>query len=150
MTEYKTSERQLQFLAKLKPFWKIHCVRNISDEVVFKDGLCDAHTHGLIEYIGIELQITLDLEPAVTAAILNKVASLAILNSWNLHDNDRLKGLFPKDYEIEFFETTDYFGEPVLRLVLPDAKNNIGLDAEEPFNLQRENPYITGPEIEER
>lgn len=115
-----------------KPTWMIHYVLPTEhDEEAAFDFYANIHTHGLNEYGHRELCIPLNLGAETAVGLLNSLG-MRIANgekfNEGIHD-DILAG----DYKVKVMS---FLGDPTLYLILPDAKNNIGDEADTPYCLQ--------------
>ena len=116
--------------------WDIHIV--LSD----RPGMCDAHTHGLDKYGSKEIQFVIFGPPEVIGGLLNEVGE-AISKGLKLHDGMFLYGFCDDGAKLKVYETVDCFGEPIYRLIMPDAEFKYPEDSnEEPYCWQYESPYV--------
>ena len=143
MSIHKTSKEEIQALDLIDDKFMIHCVINVEGDAPFDETkfLRDAHTHGLADLIGTELQITLAADPKLVSYLINTIAALAYKNEWDLSDGDILKEVIQNNFDLKLFETTDCEGKPIMRILLPDPENKFGKEAEAPYCYQLEDPY---------
>lgn len=108
-----------------------------------KEGLIDAHTHGLDSFGSLELQFVLPFPEEHIGAILNEVGEL-VSEGFELCDGmelDQLDCLIPPA-KILVKKTKDAFGEDIFRLILPDGEYKYPEESKEwPYYLQYEDPY---------
>lgn len=119
--------------------WMIH---NVFDDISFKDGRMDHHSHGLDTLFDKELQITIAINPSVAGYIIN---TLGILGTTGvvLKDGDTVVGLFEDpDMKVDIKDAVDCDGNPILRIYLPDENNNTLNSTVYPYSEQAENPYL--------
>lgn len=135
------------------PDWIIHYVNDgrcgncgkVLENQAFLPGMCDAHTHGLDKY-GFELQFVLDCPPDFIGYILNEVAR-RIKEGLVLHNGDLIEGVFSGNAMLKVFETKDFAGKKIFRLVIPDREFKFPEESSVyPYNMQYENPYRSGKE----
>lgn len=118
--------------------WSIHLVSGKG----LKEGMIDAHTHGLKNYGSYELQCVLNFSPKFVGYILNAVGEL-IQGGRVFHDKDEIEGLFRNDAKLLVYRTKDSCGEDILRLIVPDSEFKYPDESEEfPYNKQFEDPYL--------
>lgn len=126
----------------MKPTWDIHLITNSEEETAFMAGMCDAHTHGLDKYGSLEIQFVLAYPTPMIGHILNEIGA-RVANGERLSDGSLLKGICDDEAELKVYETTDVFGEPILRIIMPDGEFKYPEESTEyPYNMQYENPYI--------
>ena len=119
--------------------WKIHFVL---EENVFKNGMCDAHTHGLDKYGHKELQFVLLYPIDDIGFILNTVGGW-IADGRVLKDGDMIEGLTTDGAKLLVYETKDKFGDSVLRLIMPDGEFRYPEESTEyPYSEQYNSPYL--------
>lgn len=117
--------------------WMIHIV---SDNTL-KDGMVDAHTHGLDKYDSLELQFVICCENSAIAYLLNAVGDM-VRNGMQLEDGQLIEGVCYDGAKLKVFKTKDDFGEDIFRIILPDGQFRFPEDSDEwPYNLQYESPY---------
>ena len=139
--EYRITEKEMKELPAKNP-WQIHMVIDKDDQHQLKQHRTDAHTHGLALYLGTELQFTLRLQPGLVGYIINTIGRICMNYHYSFRNGDRLYGIFEnKDLYVEFHDATDSYGEPILRICVPDDKLKLGKDAEYPYSEQDTDPY---------
>lgn len=124
--------------------WGIHLVfdKDEDKEPNFHNAMCDAHTHGLNKYGSLELQFVLTYPPSAIGYILNTVAE-SIRDGLELEDGDMLTGICDDNAALKVFKTTDYYGDPIFRLVMPDGDMKYPEESSEyPYNMQYRSPYL--------
>lgn len=127
---------------KNKIDWVYHYVANGvecaicgKEEDCFPCGICDAHTHGMNKYGHLEFQVIIDGGPKETGRLLNTMG-LRVQNGECFKSGDEIEGLY-LDCNVQLREMPDVSGKPVLRLVIPDAKNKLPEEgADYPYCLQ--------------
>lgn len=130
--------------------WEIHVVVNTACDVCgsnrkeLRDGMCDAHTHGLKKYCGREIQLVINCGLAGIGYILNSVGEM-IRDGLKLEDGVVFTSdKFQDEVRIKVFETTDVQGDPIYRLILPDPEYRFPEESSEyPYNKQYCSPYLT-------
>lgn len=101
----------------------------------FPPGICDAHTHGMDKYGHPEFQVIIDGGPQETGRLLNTMG-LRVQSGERFKSGDEIEGLY-LDCNVQLREMPDANGKPVLRLVIPDAKNRLPEEgADYPYCLQ--------------
>ena len=136
---YKVCESEL--MSARNEFGKPKWVINIVNDDSFKAGRCDAHTHGLDDVLGYELQFTLHLNPKIIGYILNSLGYLAV-NGRKFAPGDTLNGLFENpELSVRFIEAEDIEGSSILRVLVGDKNNKCDETAEYPYNEQVLSPY---------
>lgn len=119
--------------------WKIHYVK---DETL-RDGMCDAHTHGLDAFGSLEIQFVLDYPTEAIAYLLNEVGE-AIRRGLILEDGIEIEGLCDDGAIIKVYETVDDLGDAIFRLIMPDKEFRYPEDSDEyPYNMQYDSPYLS-------
>ena len=128
--------------------WIIHAVLNGHDECdnvqddAFIDGMCDYHTHGLDKYGSLELQFVLAYPPDYVGWIFNELG-LKIKNGLKLKEGMTFSEFTSDEAEIKIYKTTDCFGKPIFRLIMPDGDLKYPESSDEyPYNLQYDSPYL--------
>lgn len=122
-----------------KPSWIIHYV---CDSDSFKEHRADVHTHGLENICGYELQITLLLPPKLVAYVINTVGSL-IASHIDINPDDYIYGLFDDEtMPLKLEENFDCDGKTIMRILMPDQHRKFGINAEYPYNMQSDDPYL--------
>ena len=117
--------------------WEIHLVKDDG----MKEGMCDAHTHGLNEFGSLEIQFVLSYPANMIGYILNEVGT-RIKNGLVLEDGMLIEGVCDDEAKLKAYKTQDCFGEEIYRLIMPDGKFKYPEDSKEwPYNLQYESPY---------
>ena len=125
--------------------WDIHLVSDeyANNEQTFRNAMCDAHTHGLGKYGSLEIQFILAYPSNAIGYLLNTVAE-SIQNGLKLEDGNMKKGICDDDAALKVFKTTDCYGEPIFRLVMPDGDMKYPEESNEyPYNMQYDSPYLT-------
>lgn len=109
----------------------------------FKEGMCDAHTHGMDRKGFVELQMVLFFPMGYIGYILNTVAKKIINGEVAEKDGAIVKGLFPDGADVRLDRHKDHYGKEIYRIIIPDGRNRMPEDSDEfPYNMQREDPYI--------
>ena len=124
--------------------WDIHLVsdKGKNKDCSFHNAMCDAHTHGLDQYGSLEIQFVLEYPPAAIGYILNAIAE-SIKEGLRLEDGDYITGICDDDAALKVYKTTDCFGYPIFRLIMPDAEMKYPEESTEyPYNMQYSSPYL--------
>lgn len=121
--------------------WIVHYVGNgvPCDECgkvedCFPEYICDAHTHGMNKYGHLEFQVVIAYGLQETGRLLNEMG-FKVMCGERFKDGDRISGLY-LDCDIIIKQTFDYYGKPILRLVIPDKENRLPTDSMPPFSYQ--------------
>lgn len=111
------------------PTWIIHAVP--------KDGKLVFHTHGLIEYDSLELELNLPLNQSQAMKFIN-IVGLGIANGLNLKDGDFDSTLFSCQTAFKEVDGIHGDGERNLRIIFPDTNYTFPWEegCQEPYKSQ--------------
>jgi len=113
----------------------------VCDEDSFNEHRIDAHTHGLTDICGYEIQTTLRSPVKINGYILNTIGMLLSRNV-PFNPGDYVYGLFQNPLmPVKLDENFDWDNTTILRILIPDPHGNFGSKAEYPYNTQSDNPY---------
>ena len=120
--------------------WIIHYVNNHDCELCgkmdfpFLPYICDAHTHGLVNYGHLEFQVVLDVGPNLIGFLLNAMGC-RVQNGESFKDGDIITGIVSGPLRLKEVSSN---GERVLRIMLPDEQMRFPGEADcmAPYNLQ--------------
>lgn len=125
--------------------WIIHLVANdVECDIckkstkTFKDGLINAHTHGMNKYNHPEFQIVLGITAETICYTLNRLSS-EVSEGKTFKDGDVIEGYFENNLNIRLKEVS-FEGEKLLRVIFPDINFKYPGEkgCEYPYNLQFE------------
>lgn len=118
--------------------WDIHYITDTG-----KHGMIDAHTHGLNDFNSPELQFVLSYPASIVGGILNEIGEM-IRNGQEFSDGDIIRGISYLTCDIMLKQTTDVYGAPVLRIIIPDGSFRWPEDSDEyPYCEQYKSPYAS-------
>lgn len=119
--------------------WAVHMVVNGgccqecgTVESGFKEGLCNAHTHGMSKYGHPDFQMVLAMSPQEVCYILNSFGKM-VQNGATFKNGEYVAGIFEDCVvRLQTFWETD---REVLRVIIPDRNNIFPEDprCEEPY-----------------
>lgn len=117
--------------------WIIHYV---IDEPGPFPYLCNAHTHGMEDYLHLNFQVIINLPPEHYCYLLNTIA-MRVKHGETFHDGDTVSGLYA-DCDIRLKKVRETRRD-VLRLIIPDKYNRFpeNPDCMEPYKHQELNMF---------
>ncbi|MBU1248826.1 MAG: DUF4262 domain-containing protein [Proteobacteria bacterium] len=100
----------------------------------------DYHTHGVVEsFAHLNFQVTLPIEPKEVHSTFHRVINL--VKEGVTFTDGLISDEIIRDMPVKFVETTDVFGERVLRIILPDHNGLVEGADMEPF-YQKQYPDL--------